>query len=349
MRRPLCHSIDDWLVPWRRCDWPVDWGERFGREAPLALEIGFGNGEFLAREAGRRPERNHLGVELSWTSATHLFRRLHKGGIGNVRAVQAEASNVLHYLIEPRALVEVSVNHPCPWPKKRHRGRRLIQAGFLALLADRMADGAPLTIVTDHAEYAGWIGDALEAQRWFEPCSGTTEVGELAGRETTKYQRKAMAAGVPIHYFPWRKAASPGDVPPRAAFDTLDAMPSLTLQGAFDASRLFDGFATRVHRETQRDVETVVKLVAAYRQASESDRPVGLVEALVKEDKLCQEFALQVIGQADGKLLVKLSGLGHPHPTFGVKRAVWRVGQWLRAHHPELEVAHHNLGAEAAR
>ncbi len=349
MGRPLCHSIADWLVPWKRCDWPVDWAARFGRKAPLALEIGFGNGEFLEREARRRPERDHLGVELSWTSATHLFRRLDRGGLANVRAVLGEASNVLHYLIEPGALVEVFVNHPCPWPKERHHRRRLIRAEFLALLADRMTEAAPLTIVTDHAEYADWVRDALETQSWFEPRLGTTEVAELPGRETTKYQRKAMAEGIPIHYFPWRKAASPDSVPPRAAFDDLDAMPSLTLQGAFDAERLFDGFATSVHRESHRDVETVVKLVAAYRRENQRDKPVGLVEALVKEDKLRQEFALQVVGQPDGKLLVKLSGLGDPHPTFGVKRAVWRLGEWLREHHPELAVVHHNLGEEAAR
>ena len=48
------------------------------------------------------------------------------------------------------------------------------------------------------------------------------------------------------------------------------------------------------------------------------------------------------------ELLVKLSGLGRPHPTRGVRRAVQGVGQWLARRHPGLAVVHHNLGEVAA-
>ena len=352
MPRVLSSSIADWIVPWRERPWPLDWAAEFGREAPLALEIGFGNGEFLEREAKRHPERNHVGIELSWTSVTYLLRRLDKGGAPHARVVLASAEVALTHLFAPGSLCEVFVNHPCPWPKERHQGRRLIRHETLPLLADRMELGAPLTIVTDHAAYATWIAETLERQSALRPARGSTEVAELPGRETTKYERKALAAGVSIHYFPWRKEAEPGAVG-RDRSEPLSAteMPSLILErapssGAAPApelAQLLRGFETQLLRDQVRGVQIIVKLIAAFRREG---APSWLVHALVKEDHLQQELALEVVPHASpGNVLVKLSPLGHAHPTAGVKSAVWQLGAWITARHPQLRVAHHNLGA----
>ena len=343
MPRPLALSISDWLVPWRERAWPVDWAAEFHRAAPLALEIGFGNGEYLEREARARPERNHLGIELSWTAATHIFRRLDKGGLPHVRALLGDAEVALRLLFAPRSLAEVFINHPCPWQKERHAERRLVRPDVLALLADRMAPEAPLLIVTDHAAYAAEIGAALESQRAFTAALGATEVDALPGREPTKYQRKAMAAGVPIHYFPWRRTGAVAP-PPLPEPSSPDDMPSLTLAGRPAEDELFRGFEAVVERAAPRGVETVVKLAYAYRREGE---PVWLVEAMVKEERLQQDCAVMVVRRAEGRTLVKLSPLGHPHPTFGVKRAVWSVGAWLRRRHPGLALSEHNLGDAA--
>ena len=344
MPRPLALSLTDWIVPWRERPWPVDWDAEFQRSAPLSLEIGFGNGEFLEREALRRPERNHVGIELSWTSTTHLLRRLDQGELPYVRGVLIEAELALQQLFTSGSLAEVFINHPCPWPKDRHADRRLIQPATLELLADRMVPEAPLLIVTDHPAYAAQIGETLEGQSSFGSAFGTTEVDAIPGREPTKYQRKAMAAGVPIHYFPWRRASGPSGPVPAPDRSPLDTMPSLTLHGSAPTDSLFAGFESTVYREEQAGVSIVVKLVGAYRREQADS---WLVEALVKEDRLQQEFALEV-ARRDEKLLIKLGSLGHPRPTFGVKRAVWHLGAWLRAKHPALELTHHNLGADIA-
>jgi tRNA (guanine-N7-)-methyltransferase len=344
MPRPFALSVADWVVPWRERPWPLDWEAELGRAAPLALEIGFGNGEFLEREARARPWRNHVGIELSWTSATHLFRRLDRGDLPHVRVLLADAEVALSRLFAPGALSEVFIHHPCPWPKDRHAERRLLRPEVLALLATRMAPGAPLLIVTDHAAYAAEIAAALESEPALAPAQGATEVGELPGREPTKYQRKAMAAGVPIHYFPWRRTDAPGAPLSAPPASTPDLMQSLTLAGRPAEDELFRGFAPVLERLAPRGVDTVVKLSHAYRREGE---PVWLVEVLVKEDRLQQDFGVEVVRRGEAETLVKLAELGHPHPTFGVRRAVWSVGAWLRGRHRELTVAAHNLGDAA--
>jgi len=352
MSEPLCRRIHAWAIPWRELPWPPDWRGVFGhdRERELAVEIGYGNGDFLIEEAGRRGDRNHVGIEVSWTSTTHLLARIDKHGLGNVRALLGDARVALGVLFEPESIDRVFLNHPHPWPKARHHGRRIVEPGFLRLLAERMKPSAKLTIVTDHAAYAEWIAEVLEAQDDFVSCHPGTETDAIPGRTPTKYERRALAQGIRIHYFEWRRERAPERASPQPACAGLDTMPNVTLRGRFDAERLL-GDPPGTLRGTHEGVDVTVRLGPVWRGEAPGS---WLVEALVKEDHLRQDFALVVLAErgrgpaegGSGELLVKLSGLGSPHPTWGVRRAVRMLGDWLRRRHPDLEVAHDNLGRD---
>jgi tRNA (guanine-N7-)-methyltransferase len=339
MARPLSAALAAHVVDWKRRIGPLDWAGVFGRSAPLALEIGFGNGSFLQDQAAAQRERDHVGIELSWTAATHLFRRLHRSELDNVRIVLGDADFLVRELFAARSLGEVFVNHPCPWPKSRHVERRLLTRTFLARLAERMRDEARLTIVTDHAEYARWLGAELRAVPTLASCHATDEVAELAGRRPTKYQLKAMAQGIPIHYFQWRKLATAASEPPATCPREIP-MTTLTLSGARVDGEPFRDFHPLLFREVRQEVEIAVRLEAVFRRA---DRPVWLVETLVAEGPLRQEFGIDVV-QRGTNLLVRPSRMGNPYPTHGVKRAVWCVARWLASRDPGLVVANESLG-----
>jgi len=345
---PLSTQIARYEVPWRDRDWPLDVEAIFGRRAPLVLEIGFGNGEFLVDLARESPEHDHLGIEVSWGSALRLYRRLDHERSTNVRGLLGEAEAILSVCIGSGQLAAVFVNHPCPWPKERHHERRLIQPGFLHLLVDRMAPGAPLLIATDHADYADWIAEHLEAEPGLESRHATTRVHEIPGRKPTKYQRKAMDQGIADHFFEWRRVPAVARVeagplhaaPPPETVPLPDPMPSLTLAGSPTTAHPFAAFSPVTAREVHEDVEVVIKLSAAYAHTG-GDR--WMVEALTQEGPLRQDFGLMVVRRDDG-LLVKLGQLGGAHPTVGVKRAVWHLGRWLLETNPGLELVQHNLG-----
>jgi tRNA (guanine-N7-)-methyltransferase len=342
MALPLSRSLQETVVDWRRGPWPIPWSAVFGREAPLALEIGFGNGAFLAEQARARPERDHVGLELSWTSATHLFRRLARAELANVRVVLGDAEALLGRLFAPDSLCEVFVNHPCPWPKARHVERRLLGREFLAALAERMQPGARLTVVTDHAEYARWLGDELRAQSALVSRHGSVEVAALPGRTPTKYQLKAVARGIPIHYFEWHKLTGPRPPPEPRPHPREVPMPTLTLSGEVAGDELFRGFHPVLFRELHQGLEVAVKLEAVYKRC---DAPVWLLETLVQEDRLRQQFGIDVVARGPS-LLLKPSVLGQPYPTHGVKRAVWCAARWLRSRHPALAIQHESLGLD---
>jgi tRNA (guanine-N7-)-methyltransferase len=133
---------------------PLDSHALFGRVAPCALEIGFGNGENLLSLAAARPDCDFLGVEVHRPGVGRLMLSLEAQGLGNVRIICHDAVEVLGSQIAEGSLEEIMVLFPDPWPKKRHHKRRLIQRDFSQLLASRLKKEGLLRLATDWEPYA---------------------------------------------------------------------------------------------------------------------------------------------------------------------------------------------------
>jgi tRNA (guanine-N7-)-methyltransferase len=141
-----------------------DLAAAFGRTAPLGLEIGFGMGHGLIEWARARPDWNLLGVEIYEPGVGAALLGLQREGLDQVRLVQAPAEEVLEHRLTPDVLDEVRIFFPDPWPKARHHKRRLLQPGFVRLLAERMRTDALLWVATDWDDYAEWMIAVLDAE-----------------------------------------------------------------------------------------------------------------------------------------------------------------------------------------
>ena len=335
----LSSSVERFLVPWTRLDWPIDWPRIFGRRAPLGLEVGFGNGEFLERLASQEPGLDWVGIEISWASVQRVVKRAEASGLGNLRAVQGNGAFLLEELFPPGSLERVFINHPDPWPKKRHYGRRLVQPAFLDLLARRLVPGGEVTIVTDHADYAEWIAGVLEGQSALAPALGATRVAELPGRARTKYERKGVAAGSPIHYFVWRREGYGGPEP--AHMEKPDTMPNVMFEGLLTGPPLPTRLESCIRETVHRGTRVIVQLGPVYRRADAGD---WLVEARVQEGTFVQHLAISVSPRPEGRLLVKPAEIGFPRPTWGVKEAVRMAAGLIEATQPGLTVHSSSVG-----
>ena len=329
---PLSEAITRYLFPWLERDWPIDWCQAFGREADLVVEAGFGNGSFLAEKAAESPEANYVGIERSLGAVQRLFKRLDRDGLTNVRVLQGDAAFILRHAFAPGSIGRIYINFSDPWPKERHHGRRLIQPQFVKLLADRLDQDGSVTIATDHGGYAEWISEVLEDQTVLRSCLPTTSVHELPARNPTKYEQKAISAGVPIHYFVWQKGTDPV---PTAEPEKVGDMPNVTLEGSWDPETLLSDVESQSWKMSNRGVMVVIKLVGVYSEAR-GDR---LVEMIVKEDELSQHIGVLVTQRPGSRLLAKLSPLGHPRPTWGVKQAVGKVAELIVQESPQLRIA----------
>ena len=322
----------DLLAPWRRAPWPYDWvgGTGFGRRAPLVLEIGFGNGAFLAEFARTHPDVDCIGIEVSSEAIRHLVRRVNKFGLDNVRIMKADARVALSHVFAPDTFEEAFVNHPDPWPKERHFPRRLLQSDFLRLLGSRMKQNADLTIATDHAGYAGWIVDVLEAQDLFTSKAPTTRVADIEGRVRTKYEMKALEQGISIHYFTWKKTGVDTDPPPLRLLE-VDNMPNVTFRGPADLDEFFAAFEPATVTDDIDGLHVVVKQVAAWRQ----DERTWMVESVIRDGEFTQHVGVVVHG-GNGKITVRPAAIGFPRTTPAVKRAVDFLAQTIGEKMPHL-------------
>lgn len=147
---------------------PIDFDRVFGRHAPRIVEIGFGMGEGMAQIAASRPETDFIGIEVHTPGVGSLLKQIEAHGLRNVRVVQHDAVEVLTHMIAPASLAGVHIFFPDPWPKKRHHKRRLIQAGFVHLLASRLAPGGYVHVATDWEDYAQQILAVLSAESMLE-------------------------------------------------------------------------------------------------------------------------------------------------------------------------------------
>jgi len=185
---------------------PIDWKTVFGNENPIALEIGCGIGDFIARTAADRPEINFIAIDYYNKGCDKTCRRLEKQGLSNVRVLRVEAREFIAEHIPEHSLAAVYINCPDPWPKKRHRKRRLVSSGFLDFLRPYLASGADFHFATDFEDYghdvAGFMPSVAGFTNLLKP---DLYRHELEGYHRSKYMLKFMAEGKQIHFVHYRK------------------------------------------------------------------------------------------------------------------------------------------------
>ena len=166
----------------------------FGRIAPLILEIGFGMGEATAELAAADPTRDVLAVDVHTPGAGALLARVERLGLSNVRVGLGDARDALRDMLGPGSLAEVRAFFPDPWPKARHRKRRLVEPHFARLVADRLRAGGRLHCVTDSATYAEQMLAVIDAEPALHSVFGGV-APRPAWRPMTRFETQARARG----------------------------------------------------------------------------------------------------------------------------------------------------------
>ena len=177
-------------------DTPADLDTLFGRHAPRTLEIGFGNGETLARLAEQQPEHDFIGIEVHRPGVGHLLQSLEQRGIKNVRIYNEDAVVVLEKCLPDNSIDRLLLFFPDPWHKKRHHKRRIVQPGFIKLVANKLKPGGILHMATDWEDYAEHMLAVMQASEEFSNCADSGRYSPKPGyRPVTKFELRGRRLG----------------------------------------------------------------------------------------------------------------------------------------------------------
>lgn len=165
------------------------------------LEIGFGGGEHLASQAANHPSTGFIGCEPFINGMAKLLGRVEDDALNNIRVHDTDALTLLPLLPE-NSIGRAFILYPDPWPKRRHRKRRIVSDESLSMLARIMKPGAVLRFASDIDDYVAWtlarilrspdfVWQAEAADDWRLPWP------DWPG---TRYEAKALREGRPPSY-----------------------------------------------------------------------------------------------------------------------------------------------------
>lgn len=181
---------------------PLDPKQLFGSAVDeVWLEIGFGGGEHLVFQAERHPRCGLIGSEVFEPGIAKLLAEISARKLGNVRLFPDDA-RLLIAALAPQSIARAFILFPDPWPKERHKKRRIVAADTLDDLAVILRDGAPLRLATDDPDYAQWIAERADAHAAFERRDMPVRPDDWP---LTRYEKKAAAHGRAARLFHYRR------------------------------------------------------------------------------------------------------------------------------------------------
>lgn len=138
-------------------DGRLNWRELFGRDAPVVLDLGCGNGRFLIGSAITRRDHDHLGTDILPVVIRYARKRGNQRGLPNLRFAVLGANDLLEKHVEPYSVAEIHCYHPQPFYDPAQVHRRLITPAFLALVHRCLRPGGLFTVQTDNPGYWKYI------------------------------------------------------------------------------------------------------------------------------------------------------------------------------------------------
>lgn len=165
------------------------------------LEIGFGGGEHLLWQARRNADVAFIGCEPFEDGVVKVLSAIVAEDLKNIRLHMGDAREILRRL-RPNSIDRAFILFPDPWPKRKHRKRRLVNSSLLALLANVMRPGAELRVGTDIGDYARTMLEAFRSEPrflWQAAAPGDWRIRPSDWPET-RYEAKAIREGRKRYY-----------------------------------------------------------------------------------------------------------------------------------------------------
>jgi tRNA (guanine-N7-)-methyltransferase len=187
------------------------WRGIFGTAHPVEIEIGPGRGEVLLAFARAHPEINFFAIEHAAGAAEAITAAAARDGLANVRVVAGDARCILERLVPAASVMAIHVYFPDPWPKTRHRHRRLFGGpDFAGAIARALVPGGAVHVASDLPELLRTMCACLAAAGLVRQATAPLP------RPVSTFERKYAGAGTHAASFVKPAETTPRDRGSRA-------------------------------------------------------------------------------------------------------------------------------------
>jgi len=172
----------------------------------LFLEIGFGSGDIIYKQAKLNPNDLFIGVEYYRKGITQLIEKIENNNIENIKILHGDARKILMGI--PDAVFdEIWLFFPDPWPKNRHEKRRFIQLDMIDILASKIKKDGKLLISSDDKNYIAWTLSLLFMKNCFNWLALGPSDWRLPNNNYfgSRYEKKGIKSGRKPYFLKFQK------------------------------------------------------------------------------------------------------------------------------------------------
>ena len=169
----------------------------FGREhQPVELDLGCGKGGFVL-ELARRKAALVLGTDVMLGRLRKVARKAEREGLGNVEFLRTNSLDLIGYQLPDNCVQRIHLLCPDPWPKARHRHRRLATTDFLTRAARVLEDGGIFHFATDDEDYRRQVLEIVEQLPCYIRDVDLAAISDVLDIET-EFERRWREQGRPV-------------------------------------------------------------------------------------------------------------------------------------------------------
>lgn len=154
--RPELEACDFFILDTK--EFKGKWNKSFKKEQPLYLELGCGKGTFMAVHASENPNINYLAIDIKDEVLVLAKRNIEEAfkekdiEIDNVKLMAQEIALINDILGENDEVNRIYINFCNPWPKERHKKRRLTHTRQLDNYKKFLSEDGEIWFKTDDDE-----------------------------------------------------------------------------------------------------------------------------------------------------------------------------------------------------
>ena len=170
------------------------------------LEIGFGNGDNLVNMSLKKPNNLFIGCDAYYNGCAKLLKQIVNKNIENIK-IWPDDIHLIIKKFKSNFFDLILILQPDPWPKKKHKKRRLIQQKFLDDLYKIMKYKGNLIISTDHHIMKSWVLEQLHIRKDFLWIKNGYNYKNIKPKWVinTKYSKKALEDNKKVNWFFFKK------------------------------------------------------------------------------------------------------------------------------------------------